>query len=83
MAQHIHKIRKVKFKDYKELWVKTKQVFAFKVSHLIFNGSINIFISIFSSLSMVAVYGNYNMLLSKITAFLTDCFLVWELVLEI
>lgn len=77
------KLGKAKFKDYKELWVKTKQVFAFKVSHLIFNGSINIFISIFSSLSMVAIYGNYNMLMSKITAFLTDCFLVWELVLEI
>lgn len=39
------KLGKAKFKDYKELWVKTKQVFAFKVSHLIFNGSINIFIS--------------------------------------
>ena len=68
------KLGKAKFKDYKELWVKTKQVFAFKVSHLIFNGSINIFISIFSSLSMVAVYGNYNMLLSKITAFFDGLF---------
>ena len=33
---------RAKFKDYKDLWVRTKQVFAFKLSHLIFNGSINI-----------------------------------------
>lgn len=68
------KLGKAKFKDYKDLWLKTKQVFAFKVSHLIFNGSINIFISIFSSLSMVAMYGNYNMLMSKITAFFDGIF---------
>lgn len=69
------KLGKAKFKDYKDLWVKTKQVFAFKLSHLIFNGSINIFISIFSSLSMVAIYGNYNMLMSKITAFFDGLFI--------
>ena len=66
---------RAKFKDYKDLWVRTKQVFAFKLSHLIFNGSINIFISIFSSLSMVAIYGNYNMLMSKITAFFDGLFI--------
>ena len=68
------RLGKAKFKDYKDLWRKTKQVFAFKVSHLIFTGSINIFISIFSSLSMVALYGNYNMLMSKITAFFDGLF---------
>lgn len=69
------KLGRAKFKDYKDLWVRTKQVFAFKLSHLIFNGSINIFISIFSSLSMVAIYGNYNMLMSKITAFFDGLFI--------
>lgn len=69
------KLGKTKFADYKDLWIKTKQVFAFKISHLIFNGSINIFISIFSSLSMVAMYGNYNMLMSKVTAFFDGVFI--------
>jgi len=65
---------KVKFKDYKYLWTKTKQVFVLKISHLIFNGSINIFIGIFASLSSVALYGNYNMIMSKITGFVDGIF---------
>lgn len=68
------KLGKAKFHDYKDLWVKTQQVFAFKVSHLIFNGSINILITAFVNLSMVAMYGNYNMLLSKVTAFFDGIF---------
>lgn len=62
------------FSDYKDLWLKTKQVFVFKISHLIFNGSINILIGIFSSLSMVTIYGNYNMLMSKVTALFDGLF---------
>lgn len=69
------KIGKLKFKHYTDLWTKTKQVFTFKLSHLIFNGSINILISIFSSLSMAAIYGNYNMLMSKVTAFFDGLFI--------
>lgn len=65
---------KKKFKDYKYLWVKTKQVFVLKISHLIFNGSINIFIGIFASISTVAFYGNYNMLMSKVTGFIDGVF---------
>lgn len=68
------KLGKAKFQDYKDLWIKTKQVFAFKLSHLIFNGSINILISAFVSLSMVAMYGNYYMLMSKVTAFFDGIF---------
>lgn len=65
---------KEKFKEYKVLWTKTKQVFVLKLSHLIFNGSINIFIGIFASLSAVALYGNYNMLMFKITGFVDSIF---------
>ncbi|MCM1139301.1 MAG: sugar transporter [Muribaculum sp.] len=65
---------KDKFKEYKHLWVKTKQVFVLKVSHLLFNGSINIFIGVFASLSSVALYGNYNMLMFKITGFVDSIF---------
>lgn len=65
---------KKKFKEYRQLWVKTKQVFVLKLSHLIFNGSINIFIGIFASISTVAFYGNYNMLMTKITGFIDGIF---------
>lgn len=68
------KIGKKKFKEYKYLWTKTKQVFVLKLSHLIFNGSINIFIGFFASLSSVALYGNYNMLMFKITGFIDSVF---------
>lgn len=68
------KLGKAKFQDYKDLWVKTQQVFAFKISHLIFNGSINILIAAFVNLSMVAMFGNYNMLMSKVTAFFDGFF---------
>lgn len=67
-------VGKAKFKEYKHLWVKTKQVFVLKISHLVFNGSINIFIGIFASLSSVALYGNYNMLMFKITGFVDSIF---------
>ncbi len=67
-------VGKAKFKEYKHLWVKTKQVFVLKISHLVFNGSINIFIGIFASLSSVALYGNYNILMFKITGFVDSIF---------
>lgn len=65
---------KRKFKEYKYLWTKTKQVFVLKLSHIIFTGSINIFISIFASISSVALYGNYNMIMFKITGFIDSIF---------
>ena len=67
-------VGKAKFKEYKHLWVKTKQLFVLKISHLVFNGSINIFIGIFASFSSVALYGNYNMLMFKITGFVDSIF---------
>lgn len=68
------KLGKAKFKDYKELWTKTKQVFVLKISHLVFNGSINLFIGFFVSLPMVAMYGNYNLVMAKITGFVDGIF---------
>lgn len=68
------RVGKQKFKEYIYLWTKTKQVFVLKLSHLIFNGSINIFIGIFASLTSVALYGNYNMLMFKITGFVDSIF---------
>lgn len=68
------KLGKAKFKDYKDLWVKTKQVFVLKISHLVFNGSINLFIGFFVSFPMVAMYGNYNMVMAKITGFIDGIF---------
>lgn len=65
---------KTKFKEYKDLWTKTKQVFVLKLSHLVFNSSTNILTASFANLSMVALYGNYNMLMSKVTSFVDGLF---------
>ena len=65
---------KAKFKEYKELWVKTKQVFVLKVSHIVFNSCTDILISIFANLSTVALYGNYNMLMCKTVSFIDGAF---------
>ena len=65
---------KAKFKEYKELWTKTKQVFVLKVSHIVFNSSTDILISAFANLSTVALYGNYNMLMAKTVSFIDGAF---------
>ena len=65
---------KEKFKEYKNLWTKTKQVFVLKFSHLVFTSSTSILIAAFANLTTVALYGNYNMLMSKITSFVDGIF---------
>ena len=65
---------KYKFKTYKSLWVKTKQVFVLKLSHLVLNSSTNILVYAFANLATVALYGNYNMLMSKVTSFFDGLF---------
>ena len=65
---------KEKFKEYKSLWVKTKQVFVLKLSHLVLNSSTNVLIYAFANLTTVALYGNYNMLMSKVTSFFDGLF---------
>ena len=67
-------VGKAKFKEYKHVWVKAKQVFVFKVSYLISTSTINIFIGSFASLTAVALYGNYNLLMNKITSFFDGIF---------
>lgn len=69
---------RLKFKDYGHLWTKTKQIFVFKISNLVFTGSINIFIGVFASLSSVTLYGNYNMLMCKITSLIDKFFFGME-----
>jgi len=65
---------KAKFKEYKGLWTKTKQVFVLKISHLVFNSSTNILTAAFANLSMVALYGNYQVLMFKVTSFVDGLF---------
>ena len=65
---------KAKFKEYKNLWTRTKQVFVLKLSHLLFNGSTSILTASFANFTMVALYGNYNMLMSKVTSFVDGLF---------
>lgn len=72
--QASHKEGREKFREYKGLWTKTKQVFCFKVSHLVLNSSTNMLIYAFANLSTVALYGNYNMVMCKITAFVDGIF---------
>lgn len=65
---------KDKFREYKDLWTKTKQVFVLKLSHLVLNSSTNMLIYAFVNLTTVALYGNYNMLMSKVTSFIDGLF---------
>ena len=58
---------KAKFKEYIHLWTKTKQVFVLKVSNVIFNSATNVLTASLASLSMVAIYGSYSILMTKIT----------------
>lgn len=65
---------KAKFKEYRDLWTKTKQVFVLKLSHLVFNSSTNVLTAAFANLTMVAMYGNYNMIMLKVTSFIDGIF---------
>lgn len=53
-------------KDYPEIIVKTKQVFVHKIKDFVLAKSDEIFIFLFASLQMVAFYGNYMMIVSKL-----------------
>lgn len=65
---------KEKFSKYKDLWSKTKQVFCLKVSHVVFNSSTNVLIYSFTSLTTVALYGSYQMIMTKVTSFVDGLF---------
>ena len=56
---------KTLFPKYKYLWVKTKEVFAHKISYLVLNQTDQILIYSFTNLATVAQYGNYMLIAVK------------------
>lgn len=57
---------KLLLKDYPEIMVKTKQVFIHKIKDFVLVKSDELFIFLFVSLKMVAFYGNYMIIISKL-----------------
>ena len=56
------------FPKYRNLWVKTKEIFAHKVSYLVLNQTDTILIYSFTNLATVALYGNYMLIAGKLGA---------------
>lgn len=54
------------FENYAQLWKKTKEIFAHKIAHLVLNQTDQILIYTFTSLSTVAKYGNYALIVVKL-----------------
>ena len=54
-------------KKYPEIIVKTRQIFTHKIKDFILTKSDELFIFLFVSLKMVAYYGNYTMITTKVT----------------
>lgn len=63
---------KVLLKKYPDIWINTKQVFIHKIKDFLLSKSDELFIFIFVSLKMVAYYGNYVMITTKITLLFTS-----------
>ena len=61
-------------KKYPELILKVKQVMAHKVGSFVTNGTDSILIFLFISIEMVAFYGNYSLLISKLSMLLNSFF---------
>lgn len=57
---------KILLKQYPEIVTKTKQVFIHKIKDFVLVKSDELFIFLFVSLKMVAYYGNYMMIISKL-----------------
>ncbi|MCQ2238173.1 MAG: sugar transporter [Bacteroidaceae bacterium] len=60
---------KTLIKSYGEIITKTKQVFIHKIKDFILTQSDQLFVFFFVSLKMVAFYGNYTLIISKIGQF--------------
>ena len=58
---------KALIKKYPDVLVKTKQVFIHKIKDFVLSKSDELFVFIFVSLTMVAYYGNYIMIISKVS----------------
>lgn len=54
-------------KQYPDIFVKTKQIFIHQIKDFLLNRSDELFVFAFVSLQMVAFYGNYLMIINKIT----------------
>ncbi len=64
---HVNKLQgKQLLKDYPEIIAKTKQVFIHKIKDFVLVKSDELFIFLFVSLKMVAYYGNYMIIISKL-----------------
>lgn len=53
--------------NYPEVIIKSKQIFIHKIKDLLLRRSDELFVYVFVSLKMVAYYGNYTMLVNKLT----------------
>ena len=54
-------------KQYPDIFIKTKQIFIHQIKDFLLNRSDELFVFAFVSLQMVAFYGNYLMIINKIT----------------
>lgn len=59
------------FHEYKYILDKCKQIATYNIKYFALNKSDELFVFIFVSLKMVAFYGNYVMIISKLTEFVT------------
>ncbi len=64
-------IGKEQSKNYPNILKSTKQVFVHKIKDFILSQSDQVFIFAFVSLKMVAYYGNYVLIINRLTAFFT------------
>jgi O-antigen/teichoic acid export membrane protein len=65
---------KLVLEKHKEITLKTKQLFAHKLAGFALNESTPLIIFAFTSLSFIAVYGNYLLVIAGITALLSAVF---------
>lgn len=61
-------------KKYPEILIKAKQIFIHRIKNSILSKCDEIFIFTFESLEMVTFYGNYNMIIGKLTALFNNVF---------
>lgn len=61
-------------KKYPDVWIKTKQAFFHKIGYVALSQSSPLIIYGFTSLTMVALYGNYILIVSKIGSLIRSVF---------
>ncbi len=63
---------KALLKKYPDILTNTKQIFIHKIKDFLLDKSDELFVFIFVSLKMVAYYGNYTMILTKVSIFFSS-----------